>query len=71
MNLTLYGREVLKLDVVSNGVLSCLPYVGMFAMTSTARIFDHFRQKDYLQLSILRKIFTGLGMTIPAVCMAW
>ena len=70
MNLTLYGRDVLQLDVVSNGVLSCLPYVGMFAMTSTAKVFDHCRQNDYLPLSTLRKIFTGLGMIIPAVCMA-
>ena len=70
MNLTLYGRDVLQLDVVSNGVFSCLPYVGMFAMTSTAKVFDHCRQNDYLPLSILRKIFTGLGMIIPAVCMA-
>ena len=70
MNLTLYGRDVLQLDVVSNGVLSCIPYVGMFAMASTAKVFDHCRQNDYLPLSILRKIFTGLGMIIPAVCMA-
>ena len=70
VNLTLYGRDVLQLDVVSNGVLSCLPYVGMFAMTSTAKVFDHCRQNDYLPLSTLRKIFTGLGMIIPAVCMA-
>ena len=70
VNLTLYGRDVLQLDVVSNGVLSCIPYVGMFAMASTAKVFDHCRQNDYLPLSILRKIFTGLGMIIPAVCMA-
>ena len=70
VNLTLYGRDVLQLDVVSNGVLSCLPYVGMFAMTSTAKVFDHCRENDYLPLSTLRKIFTGLGMIIPAVCMA-
>jgi len=50
--------------------LSCLPYVGTFAMTSTAKVFDHCRQNDYLPLSTLRKIFTGLGMIIPAVCMA-
>ena len=37
VNLTLYGRDVLQLDVVSNGILSCLPYVGMFAMTSMAK----------------------------------
>ena len=69
VNLTLYGRDVLQLDVVTNGVLSCLPYVGMFAMTSTAKVFDHLRKKEFLQLTSLRKIFTTLGMLIPALCM--
>ena len=61
---------IAQLDVVTNGVLSCLPYVGMFAMTSMAKVFDHCRQKSYLPLTLLRKIFTGLGMIIPAICMS-
>ena len=34
------------------------------------KVFDHCRQNNYLPLTILRKIFTGLGMIIPAICMA-
>ena len=46
VNLTLHGRDVLQLDVVSNGILSCLPYVGMFAMTSMAKgTFTNYRTK--------------------------
>ena len=69
VNLTLFGRDVLKLDVVSNGILSCLPYVGMFFMTSMAKVFDYIRNKHWLQLTTLRKIFNSLGTIIPAICM--
>ena len=69
VNLTLYGRDVLSLNVVTNGILSCLPYLGMFLMTFTAGLFDYFRKQKVMDLTNLRKIFTTLGMLIPASCL--
>ena len=67
--MTLYGRDVLSLNVVTNGILSCLPYLGMFLMTFTAGLFDYFRKQKVMDLTNLRKIFTTLGMLIPASCL--
>ncbi len=69
VNLTLYGRDVLKLDVMSNGILSCVPYAGMLLTTFVAKGFDHYRQRISLSLTTLRKIFTSFGMMVPALCM--
>ena len=69
VNLSLFARDVLQLPVVMNGLLSSLPYIGMFCMTSTAKVFDMARQKKALSLTNLRKVFTSLGMVIPAVSM--
>ena len=69
VNLPLFGRDVLKLDVVLNGLLSSLPYVGMLLMMSMAPVFDHVRKKKLLSVTVLRKIFTMFGMLIPAACM--
>lgn len=69
VNLPLFGRDVLRLGVVTNGLLSCLPYAGMFLMTFTAGIFDHVRRKELVSLTVLRKIFNTAGMVIPAICM--
>ena len=69
VNLPLFGRDVLKLDVVLNGLLSSLPYVGMLVMMSMAPVFDHVRKKKLLSVTVLRKIFTMFGMLIPAACM--
>ena len=69
VNFTLFGRDVLNLDVVTNGILSSVPYIGMFIMTFTAPAFDHFRKQNIMDLTNLRKIFTFFGMLIPALCM--
>ena len=41
----------------------------MLLMMSMAPLFDHIRGKQVISVTNLRKIFTTLGMLVPASCM--
>ena len=41
----------------------------MLLMMSMAPLFDHIRSKQVMSVTNLRKIFTTLGMLVPASCM--
>ncbi|XP_061194089.1 sialin-like [Saccostrea echinata] len=65
-NIPTYMKEVLKLDITSNGFYSALPYIGFWGVINIAGISADFTQK-HLSTTATRKLFDISGKVIPAL----
>lgn len=68
VNIPLFASEALGLDVVSNGFLSGLPYLGMMLLSVTGKLFDVLLDSGRFRLISLRKLFNTVGFLFPAAC---
>eukprot|EP00092_Neocalanus_flemingeri_P024646 GFUD01026731.1.p1 GENE.GFUD01026731.1~~GFUD01026731.1.p1 ORF type:complete len:504 (+),score=120.85 GFUD01026731.1:68-1579(+) len=68
INLSLFVREALGFKVLDNGFLSMLPSLGMLILSTTGRLFDYLRSKQFCSVSSLRKLFNSIAFFAPAVC---
>ncbi|CAH1784347.1 unnamed protein product [Owenia fusiformis] len=68
-NIPTYMKEVLKFDITSNGLYSCLPYLGMWAVINLAGLAsDIVRRRGLLSTAWSRKVFDGIiGKMVPAL----
>lgn len=65
-NIPSYMKEVLKLDITSNGLYSALPYIGFWFVVNVAGVFADFTQKC-LSTTMTRKMFEVSGKVLPAL----
>lgn len=58
-----YLGTVLHYDIESNGLYSCLPYIGaIVTSTIAAKISDHWVKHNVLSVTMNRKIFNSIAM---------
>lgn len=63
-------KDVMHLDIKSNGALSAIPYVCMWVSTSTSGIvMDILIARNYLSTTVARKIANLLGSIPVAACL--
>ncbi|CAH1785719.1 unnamed protein product [Owenia fusiformis] len=68
-NMPTYMKDVLKLDVKSNGLLSAIPYLLFWAFVVTSgQLSDLLRAKKILTTTGARKLFNTIGELVPAIC---
>ncbi|KAL8615137.1 hypothetical protein ACOMHN_054506 [Nucella lapillus] len=64
-NIPTYISEVLKFDIASNGMVSALPYIGMWAtMNISGWMADTIRQKKLLSTASTRKLMDVFGKVV-------
>lgn len=64
-NIPTYISEVLKFDIASNGLVSALPYVGMWAtMNLSGWMSDLIRKKRLLSTGTTRKLMDAFGKVV-------
>ncbi|XP_067389935.1 sodium-dependent phosphate transport protein 3-like isoform X2 [Emydura macquarii macquarii] len=63
-----YLNNVLHFDIRENGLLSALPYIGNWLGTMVSGLLaDFLLSKHGFSTATVRKLFSGLGMLLPAV----
>ncbi|XP_039367957.1 sodium-dependent phosphate transport protein 3-like isoform X4 [Mauremys reevesii] len=63
-----YMNEVLHFDIRENGLLSALPYMGNWLGTIVSGLLaDFLLSKHMFSTAAVRKLFSVLGMLLPAV----
>uniref|UniRef100_A0A8C3SN41 Solute carrier family 17 member 4 n=1 Tax=Chelydra serpentina TaxID=8475 RepID=A0A8C3SN41_CHESE len=63
-----YMNDVLHFDIRENGLLSALPYVGNWLGTIVSGLLaDFLLSKHMFSTATVRKLFSVLGMMLPAV----
>nr|KAG5708317.1 hypothetical protein BaRGS_034348 [Batillaria attramentaria] len=61
-NIPTYINEVLKFDIASNGLVSALPYIGMWAtMNFSGWLSDLVRRHNWLTTGATRKVMDAFG----------
>ncbi|KAK7110094.1 sialin-like [Littorina saxatilis] len=64
-NIPTYISEVLKFDIASNGLVSALPYIGMWAtMNFSGWLSDLIRRKEWLGTGATRKVMDAFGKVV-------
>lgn len=67
-SLPAYMDKILHFDLQSNGGLSALPYLGCWLVSCLSGIVaDSLIERRLFSVTITRKIFTIIGMVLPAV----
>ncbi|XP_055959203.1 sialin [Patella vulgata] len=62
-----YMKDVLKFNIKNNGVLSALPYIGLWVcMLLASNLADFVRKRNLLSPTVTRKVFNTTGEIIPA-----
>ncbi|XP_028173317.1 putative inorganic phosphate cotransporter [Ostrinia furnacalis] len=65
-----YMNRVLGFEIKSNGVLSALPYLAMYALSfPMGAMTDLILKKQWLSVSHTRKLFNSIGLWGPAVAL--
>ncbi|RZC34383.1 MFS 1 and/or Sugar tr domain containing protein [Asbolus verrucosus] len=63
-----YLKDVLKYKVEQNGMLSALPYLVMWMVAQVGgQVCDCLINRQYISVTVARKIFTGIATIGPAV----
>ncbi|CAF0855781.1 unnamed protein product [Brachionus calyciflorus] len=63
-----YVRDVLKFDIQSNGILSSIPFIANWVVIFVSSFCaDYLITKKILSKLAVRRLFTGLGMYLPAI----
>ncbi|CAL4058756.1 unnamed protein product, partial [Meganyctiphanes norvegica] len=69
-DLPLYMKEILRMDLNSNAVLSSMPFVGFVCFGLVFGFAGDFsRQRDSISTTFLRKAAIATGHVIPAICL--
>ncbi|XP_012715143.2 sialin [Fundulus heteroclitus] len=67
-SLPTYMNDILHFDLQSNGFLSSLPYLGSFPVSVLSGVAaDWLIERKVFSITNVRKIFTFLGLLLPAV----
>ncbi|KAL5021879.1 hypothetical protein ScPMuIL_001034 [Solemya velum] len=67
-NIPSYMSEVLKFDIASNGLFSCLPYIAFWAVINfSGWSADFLRNRGILSTTSVRKTFDLVGKGVPAL----
>lgn len=67
-SLPIYMDNILHFDLQSNGFLSALPYLGAWLISSLSGVVaDNLIEKNVFSVTATRKIFTAVGLVLPAV----
>ncbi|XP_014342669.1 sialin [Latimeria chalumnae] len=67
-SLPTYMSDILRFDIKENGFLSALPYLGSWlASILSGQLADFLRARNVFSTCTVRKIFTVLGMLMPAI----
>ncbi|KAL4708201.1 hypothetical protein ACJJTC_005343 [Scirpophaga incertulas] len=65
-----YMKQVLGVDIKSNGLMSALPYLAMYLMSFPIGFMsDYVMKKKWLSISANRKISNSIGMWGPALAL--
>ncbi|CAH2096621.1 unnamed protein product [Euphydryas editha] len=65
-----YMNQVLGVDIKSNGVLSALPYLAMYALSFPIGFTsDYILNKKWLSITACRKLFNSLGHFGPGIAL--
>ncbi|CAH1732203.1 sialin-like [Aphis gossypii] len=68
MYMPVYLKYTMHVDIVENGLMSTLPSLGQIAVMFTAGKCASIAQaKDWFDASDIRKVFSCIGMAIPAI----
>uniref|UniRef100_A0A8C4YSA6 Solute carrier family 17 member 4 n=1 Tax=Gopherus evgoodei TaxID=1825980 RepID=A0A8C4YSA6_9SAUR len=68
MSMPMYMNDVLHFDIRENGLLSALPYMGNWLGTIVSGLLaDFLLSKHVFNTATVRKLFSVLGMMLPAV----
>uniref|UniRef100_A0A452GGN7 Major facilitator superfamily (MFS) profile domain-containing protein n=1 Tax=Gopherus agassizii TaxID=38772 RepID=A0A452GGN7_9SAUR len=68
MSMPTYMNDVLHFDIRENGLLSALPYMGNWLGTIVSGLLaDFLLSKHMFSTAMVRKLFSMLGMMLPAV----
>lgn len=66
-----YMKQVLRFSIKENGVLSSVPYLGMWISSILlSMIADWFISTNKFSITKTRKIFNTIGQVGPAICLA-
>uniref|UniRef100_A0AAV2K5W5 Major facilitator superfamily (MFS) profile domain-containing protein n=1 Tax=Knipowitschia caucasica TaxID=637954 RepID=A0AAV2K5W5_KNICA len=64
----IYMDHVLHFDLQANGLLSALPYLGGFVVSSLAGVAaDLLIERRVFSVTVTRKLFTAVGLVLPSV----
>lgn len=67
-SLPAYMDNILHFDLQSNGFLSALPYLGAWMVSCLSGVAaDSLIERRIFSVTVTRKLFTAVGMTLPAV----
>ncbi|KAI0982570.1 hypothetical protein GJ496_000759 [Pomphorhynchus laevis] len=67
-NISTYYEEILKLDLISSGYLTAIPYVCYWICTvASGKMADYLIKRKILSISPCRKLFTAIGSFGPAI----
>merc|ERR1719510_185678 len=62
LNIPRLVRHVFEMDIIKGGLVSALPFIGMFIMSlSSGKVFDYLRIRNIMTLTNLRKTFNSIG----------
>ncbi|XP_054159718.1 putative inorganic phosphate cotransporter [Oppia nitens] len=65
-----YFTKILLMDIKTNGLLSSLPYLSQAIVSIiSSYISDKIRERDVINVSLLRKINNSIAFFGPAICM--
>ncbi|CAH2096620.1 unnamed protein product [Euphydryas editha] len=65
-----YMKQVLGVDITSNGMLSALPYIAMYVLSFPIGFASDFiLKKKWLTVTACRKLFNSLGHFGPAIAL--
>ncbi|KAL7023039.1 hypothetical protein ACKWTF_012478 [Chironomus riparius] len=66
-----YMKQVLRFSITENGVLSSVPYLGMWISSILlSMVADWLISTNKLSITKTRKIFNSIGQFGPAICLA-
>jgi len=67
-----FMSDVLKYDIVESGFFSSLPFIAMWITSILfGALSDWMIEKEYIRMTLSRKIYTTLAFTGPGVFLIW
>lgn len=66
-----YMKQILRFSIKENGILSSVPYLGMWISSIIfSTVADWFITTNKFSITSTRKIFNCIGQFGPAICLA-
>ncbi|CAH1116175.1 unnamed protein product [Phaedon cochleariae] len=68
----IYLKSVMKFDMESNSLISCLPYLLKLILAYFfSFVADKLINKKICSIGTTRKLMNGIGMVLPAIALLW